>query len=242
MRYKTAVEYRLLKQIISLGIFFLWWILFGIAFPVIGILVSGTMTNLSADISIPIIIFSIIISFIGGGSDFKFFIQNGLSRFNIFLVNLTSITITSLMTSVLVFFLSKISFESLDLSVMIISKGFYYNDNLFVNILLLFVLFFFCSSLGLLIGTLNDMLTGLKKIIVLLLAMSIPIVAAILIQLGGKKVQMHVIDILKYILGYSEQNTLSSIPLSITLLVLTGIIYALLLVFTQHHEIRHKSV
>ena len=241
MRYKTAVEYRLLKQIISLGIFFLWWILFGIAFPVIGILVSGTMTNLSADISIPIIIFSIIISFIGGGSDFKFFIQNGLSRFNIFLVNLTSITITSLMTSVLVFFLSKISFESLDLSVMIISKGFYYNDNLFVNILLLFVLFFFCSSLGLLIGTLNDMLTGLKNNCITF-GHEHSYCCSNTYSTRRKKVQMHVIDILKYILGYSEQNTLSSIPLSITLLVLTGIIYALLLVFTQHHEIRHKSV
>ncbi|WP_081166012.1 ABC transporter permease [Lactococcus garvieae] len=242
MKYKTAVEYKLLKQVISLGIFFVWWILFGIAFPIIGIWFSGSETGLSADVLFPIIFFSIIISFIGGGADFKFFIQNGLSRFDIFLVNLSTISLTSFITSILVFSLSKISFSSLDLSTMITSKGFYYNDNPLLNILLLFMVIFFFSSFGLLVGTFNDMFTGLKKIIILLLAMALPIIIATLIQLGGDSAKIHFANFLKYILGYSNnQSTLSSVPFMLTLFFFSALCFSILFVLNHYHEVRHKS-
>ncbi|MCT0054863.1 ABC transporter permease, partial [Lactococcus lactis subsp. lactis] len=42
MKFQVATRYILIHQLISLGIFFIWWILFGILFPVFGLYVSGS--------------------------------------------------------------------------------------------------------------------------------------------------------------------------------------------------------
>ncbi|ARE20183.1 hypothetical protein [Lactococcus lactis] len=84
MKFQVATRYILIHQLISLGIFFIWWILFGILFPVFGLYVSGSTEPVSSDVLIPIVFFSIIISFLSMNSDFKFFIQCGLKRFSIF--------------------------------------------------------------------------------------------------------------------------------------------------------------
>ncbi|MCT1184174.1 ABC transporter permease, partial [Lactococcus lactis] len=75
MKFQVATRYILIHQLISLGIFFIWWILFGILFPVFGLYVSGSNDPVSSDVLIPIVFFSIIISFLSMNSDFKFFIQ-----------------------------------------------------------------------------------------------------------------------------------------------------------------------
>ncbi|WEV60441.1 ABC transporter permease [Streptococcaceae bacterium ESL0729] len=241
MKYETAVKYTLIKKEISLGIFFIWWFFMGIVLPMIGILISGTTETISTDISFPVVIFSAIVLAIGSGEDFKFFIQNGLSRTNIFLVNLTSILLTSFVSSVLVLLVSSISIKNLDVSAIVMSNEFYTNNNLALNLLLMFTIIVFFSAMGLLVGTLNDMLTGIKKIIALLLAMSIPTLIVIAIQLSGKVVQKHIVEFLKYILGYSNKDMLVSTHLSITLLILTGLIFIIIFILTKNHEIRRKN-
>ncbi|MBB5888335.1 ABC transporter permease [Lactovum miscens] len=240
MKFKTAVEYRLLRQVISLGIFFAWWFLFGIIFPVVGLLLAGGNEKVSSDVLIPIMIFSVIISFIGMYSDFKFFIQNGMNRFNIFLVNVSVVIMTSIGTSIIVFLLSKVSIKNFDLTVFLTSV--YSSKNPFVNILLIFTLLLFLSSLGLLLGTFNDMFTGVKKIVILLLAMSIPVIVATIVQLGGEAARNYWINLLKDIVGYSNKNGFSLIPLFITLFVCSALCIILFYVLNSLHEIRHKGV
>lgn len=240
MKYRTAAKYKLLKQATTLGIFFIWWSIFGIAFPLIGILISGSNVSASSDIVMPIIIFSIIVSFIDGASDFKFFIQNGLSRVNIFVVNLSTTICTSFITAILIYLLSKISYKDLDLSLLLLSKDLYLSSSHWLNILLLSTVILFFSAIGLLFGTLNDMLVGFKKIITLLLIMSIPVVTAILIQLGGDKAMTTFGNVIKLMVGYKD-GTLHSPSLIISLFVLTSIFFGILFILNNFREIQRKG-
>ncbi|MCT1184242.1 ABC transporter permease, partial [Lactococcus lactis] len=130
----------------------------------------------------------------------------GLKRFSIFIVNLSAIAISSLLSSIIALLLSKISIDKFNLTIFLISKDAYHSDNFLLSLLLVFILLFFFSSLGLVLGTFNDIFSGFKKIIILLLVMSIPIVLSILIQLGNSAMKNKWFNFLKSIIGYSREK------------------------------------
>lgn len=84
MKFKTALQYRVIYQVRSLAIYFGFYALFGILFPLIGLLFSNDVNTVSSDAVIPCLVFMGILSFLGVNTDFKLFIQNGLSRWTIF--------------------------------------------------------------------------------------------------------------------------------------------------------------
>ncbi|MCT1184239.1 ABC transporter permease, partial [Lactococcus lactis] len=130
----------------------------------------------------------------------------GLKRFSIFIVNLSAIAISSLLSSIIALLLSKLSIDKFNLTIFLISKDAYHSDNFLLSLLLVFILLFFFSSLGLVLGTFNDIFSGFKKIIILLLVMSIPIVLSILIQLGNSAMKNKWFNFLKSIIGYSREK------------------------------------
>ncbi|KSU02527.1 MULTISPECIES: ABC transporter permease [Lactococcus] len=242
MKFQVATRYILIHQLISLGIFFIWWILFGILFPVFGLYFSGSSDPVSSDVLIPIVFFSIIISFLSMNSDFKFFIQCGLKRFSIFIVNLSAIAISSLLSSIIALLLSKISVDKFNLTIFLISKDAYHSDNFLLSLLLVFILLFFFSSLGLVLGTFNDIFSGFKKIIILLLVMSIPIVLSILIQLGNSAMKNKWFNFLKSIIGYSREKGFSPLPFITTLFIGSIVLLFLFYFMNRSHEVRRKGV
>ena len=108
MKFKTALRYRVIYQVRSLAIYFGFYALFGILFPLIGLLFSNDVNTVSSDAVIPCLVFMGILSFLGVNTDFKLFIQNGLSRWTIFLVNFVSNAILSLVGSLAVLVLIKV--------------------------------------------------------------------------------------------------------------------------------------
>lgn len=84
MKFKTALQYRVIYQVRSLAIYFGFYALFGILFPLIGLLFSNDVNTVSSDAVIPLSGFYGDTIILGVNTDFKLFIQNGLSRWTIF--------------------------------------------------------------------------------------------------------------------------------------------------------------
>ena len=241
MKYKTAIVYQLKKQLIFLAIFFAWWIVLGVIFPSIGVLVGGSDEVVSTDILAPMMGFSVIISFIATNTNFNFFIQNGLRRINIFLVNLLTMLLTSVCMAIAVYLFVKIPLSRLQFTAFLLSKNIYYSEHMLVNILLLFVVLFFLSAIGLLLGTFNDMFKGIKKIIILLIVMSVPIIGSIIIQLSGTAVQRGSLRLLGRLIGFSSVNGFVAAPFIVTFLVCAAICLVLFFFLNQHHEVSRKG-
>ena len=83
MKFKTALQYRVIYQVRSLAIYFGFYALFGILFPLIGLLFSNDVNTVSSDAVIPCLVLWGYYHF-RVNTDFKLFIQNGLSRWTIF--------------------------------------------------------------------------------------------------------------------------------------------------------------
>lgn len=237
----AAIRYRLLKQATLLSIFFVWWGIFGFVLPLIALLITKAPGGTSADITIPLLIFTVIASFTGIYSDFKFFIQTGMNRQNIFLVNLVTTVITSLGTGLLMTLISQISLKKLDLSLILTSDGFYDHENIIIYFILNFSILLVFSTMGLLLGTFNDMFSGVKKIIILLSVMSVPIILSITMQLAPLDVQLKWRDFIKAFIGYSRETGFSALPIIGTLLVVSIFFFTLFYILNRSHQIRRRG-
>ena len=69
MKFKTALQYRVIYQVRSLAIYFGFYALFGILFPLIGLLFSNDVNTVSSDAVIPCLVFMGILSFLGVNTD-----------------------------------------------------------------------------------------------------------------------------------------------------------------------------
>ena len=239
MKDKAAIAYLLKKQFTFLAIFFIWWIVMGVILPSIGLLVEGS--TVSTDVLMPMMGFAVIIAFMSTNSDFNLFIQIGMRRLHIFLVNMITSILMSASIAIVVYLFSKITLNRLHLTAFLISKHVYYSEHIFVNILLLFIVMFFLSSIGLLLGTFNDMFKGIKKIIIILLVMSIPAIVSLVIQLSGDKVQGQSLHLLGRLIGFSSNTGFVIAPLMGTILICTGVCLVLMYFLNQHHEVSRKG-
>lgn len=65
MKFKTALQYRVMYQVRSLAIYFGVYALVGILFPLVGLLFSNDVNTVSSDAVIPCLVFMGILSFLG---------------------------------------------------------------------------------------------------------------------------------------------------------------------------------
>lgn len=237
MKYKAAIKYKILNQFTHLGIFFIWWLSFGFFLPIIASVFFGSDNRIGQHQSIffPILIFSFVISTMDGSTDFKFFIQNGLSRLNIFLVNLTSTIIVSITSAIIVYFISKISLYKLDFSLIILDKNLYYSDNALLNVVLIGAITLLICTLGIITGVINDMFTRNEKIVILVSIMGI---SAIIILLLKNMPTEKLTNYLNYILGYSEKTGFYSLSLIITLSTMSTLIFLIIFILTKFRGVR----
>ena len=233
MKFKTALRYRVIYQVRSLAIYFGFYALFGILFPLIGLLFSNDVNTVSSDAVIPCLVFMGILSFLGVNTDFKLFIQNGLSRWTIFLVNFVSNAILSLVGSLAVLVLIKVfsgNFIShFQLSMKLIDV--YAQGNFFMSWLLFFILLMLSGSLGLLAGVFNDRIDGVKKLIVLL---------GTIAQLGGAPMRLRMLHILQTMVGY-QSTGFTVLPLLLTISCFVGINLGLAYLLNKHREIKRVN-
>ncbi|MEG0254996.1 hypothetical protein, partial [Vagococcus sp.] len=158
MKLSTAIKYKFKYQMKSVAFFFGYFLLFAVVFPLIGMIFAGTDTTVNSDTLFASMVFMVIIAFIGINTDFKLFIQNGMSRNNIFLASLITNSILSFIFTIILlainFFGNSLLLSNLKLTLFITR---YYSTN---NFLLLFILLLFASSIGSLFGIFNDRVTG----------------------------------------------------------------------------------
>ncbi|MDU2463755.1 MAG: hypothetical protein E7D10_00320 [Enterococcus faecalis] len=242
MKFKTALRYRVIYQVRSLAIYFGFYALFGILFPLIGLLFSNDVNTVSSDAVIPCLVFMGILSFLGMNTDFKLFIQNGLSRWTIFLVNFVSNAILSLVGSLAVLVLIKVfsgNFIShFQLSMKLIDV--YAQGDFFMSWLLFFILLMLSGSLGLLAGVFNDRIDGVKKLIVLLLLLMIPILLGTIAQLGGAPMRLRMLHVLQAMVGY-QSTGFTVLPLLLTISCFVGINLGLAYLLNKHREIKRVN-
>ena len=113
MKLKTAITYRLTYQTRSLLIYMAYFTVFACLMPLLAIFLSDTTEIVHSDIIFSAICFMFILALIGINSDFKLFIQNGLSRQNIFLANIWTNALISVGFSGLLVLIQKCLFSKL---------------------------------------------------------------------------------------------------------------------------------
>ncbi len=239
MKLSTAFSYRMKYQMKSLAFFFSYFTFFAILFPIIGILFAGTDTTVNSDAMFASSIFIFIIAYIGVSSDFKLFIQNGMSRSNIFLSYLISnVTISAFLASVLIVFkLIANDFFTQKLNITLFFADAYAQDNHWKSLLFLFLFFLFSASLASVVGTFIDRVTGFKRLVVIATVIIVPFVIGLLLQMGGPNFRSSVFSFLKKILGISATG-LDILPVAITLLVLITLFSIITYLLNYNREIR----
>ena len=238
----TAVKYRLSYQFKSLLYFFGYLAFFSILFPVIGILASGSAESIRSDILFASVIYFWVIAFVGAASDFKLFIQNSVSRFTIFWSNIISTLIISVITSVILRLIVK-TLDGLvikNLSVSLKLVDIYTNGHTVTSLTFLTVLLIFASTLGSLAGTFNDRFSNTVKILVILGLIMVPSVIGISLNLLGAEIRLHLLNMLKFIVGYSKDG-MNVLPILLTLLVLIGMNSLLTFLLNRKREIKRVN-
>jgi hypothetical protein len=239
MKFKAGLMYRTIRQSTSIGIFFIWWFVFGVILPLLGTFLASGDVHINTDGLISVMIFSLISAFMGVRTDFKYFIQMGVSRLNIFFINVGSILLVSLGLSIITFLASKISTSQFSINLPLLDKDIY-NTHGFMSIFLIFMLIFFMGSLGLTFGTFNVMFQGVKKIVAMLIIMTIPTCLLIWLKLGGKVAEVKATDFFKKMVGYSNGN-FSLTPMLTSLLIMSILVIGAFYLLNSRHQLSKGS-
>lgn len=235
MKLSTAFTYRLKYQFKSLGFFFGFFCLFAIVFPLVGMLIAGTTTQVNSDALFASFVFIFIIALFGVGSDFKLFIQNGMSRNNIYLSYLISnATISALLAGILIVFkLITNNLLTQNFRITLFLSDLYSGNNYWSGFLFLFLFFFFAASLASVVGIFNDRVTGYKKMVILATLVIIPIIFGLILQLGGNSFRISVLNFFKTILGITSEG-FNILPISLTLTI--SILTLSIITFLMNHK------
>ncbi|MEQ7219793.1 hypothetical protein ACODG4_10995 [Vagococcus fluvialis] len=242
MKLSTAFSYRLKYQMKSISFFFGYFIFFSILFPLISILISGTDVTIRSDAMFTSFVFVFVIALFGVSTDFKLFIQNGMSRNNIFISYLISNTTISAFLAVFLIVFKLIANNLLVnyLKITLFLSDIYVGDNYWQSFLFLFLFFLFGASLSSLIGTFHDRVSGYKKIVTIATVIIVPLVLGIILQLGGPVLKSHFFNFLKTIIGITETG-LTITPVYITLFVLIFIFSVVTYLMNYKREIRRVN-
>lgn len=224
MKLKTAMIYRLRYQLKSLSIFYLYLILFAIIIPGLVTYAAGGHVSGQSDLTIPGFVFALILANIGIRTDFKFFIQNGMNRFNIFLSNIFSNFVVSnvIAITMLVFYnLMKVFHLNFQEFRLLLLEQYLPKPSV-LSYILLVVIIFLGATLGVLLGLFLDRFSSANRLVIGAGVIMLPILIFTLIGSLSDHARNQLLTTLCHILGLTEHG-LKVIPLVITLLVLIGI-------------------
>lgn len=240
MKFRAAFLYRLKHQLLALSAFLALFTLLGIILPLIGIfLVSDFSRMVNSDGIIECMIYMVFLSYIGMNSDFKLFIQNGVSRvhllFTHILTNVIISVIFSLVMLLLVKFLNSSVITHLKWDIFLFHL--YSQSNFFMDWFFFSLLLILPSSIGLLLSTLNGRLSQTVKFIGLLVLLILPIPISTFMQLSGTGFQTNIVRVLQKMIGYqSGEFSLPPILLTLTTTILFTLMITYLL--NRRREIR----
>lgn len=243
MKLSTAINYRFKYQMKSGAFFFGYFLLFSVGFPLIALLFSNSDTvEVNSDALFASMIFMIILAFIGVSSDFKLFIQNGMSRVNIFLSSIISNFILALCLSAAVFIVKSITNLSLgaNFKLTVFFVDMYTKDNSLTGFLLMIVFFLFASAIGSLGGTFNDRVTGFLKLFCLATLVMVPALLGLLFNLSSQEFKISIFKFFKAILGLDPSGN-KPLSLAITLLLVYLVLSIITYLMNMHREIKRVN-
>ncbi|MBO1300962.1 MULTISPECIES: hypothetical protein [unclassified Enterococcus] len=244
MKFRAAFLYRLKHQFLSLSAFLALFILLGIILPLIGIfLLSDFSRMVHSDGIIECMIYMFFLSYIGMNSDFKLFIQNGVSRVHILfthiLTNVILAVVFSLIMLLLIMLLNSNLIVQLKWDVFLFSlysRGDFLIDWFFFSLLLILP-----GSIGLFLSSLNSRLSRSIKFIVLLVLLLLPIPISTFMQSSSSAFQTNTLDMLQKMIGYQYgEYSLSPVLLTLTATILFTLLLTYLL--NRRREIKILNV
>ncbi|MCH4169219.1 MAG: hypothetical protein LKF42_08195 [Streptococcaceae bacterium] len=248
MKLKATIFYRLKYQLISLGIYYLFFLGFSFVLPGIAIffISKGAINDeamVQSDLLLPAAIFAMILAIIGARSDFKVCIQNGVNRLNIFLGNLISNFIVSNVIVISIFLfkgiidlLSKKYFEC---SIVIVDQ--YAPTNLIERYLLTLVIIFMVSSLGLLIGIFFDRFSNLVRLLIGAAVVLTPFLLGTIYSSLSSSARYQVLASIKNSIGLGANGHLKVMSLIITILIITLINIVITYLLNHKRELQRLS-
>ena len=239
MKLSAAVSYRFKYQIKALAFYFSYFFVLAIVFPLIGIFFAGSSTVVSTDALFSSFIFICILSFIGVSTDFKLFIQNGMSRNNIFLSSLISNASMSFFLAGILIVFKSITNDLLikSLRVSLFFSDIYTKDNGWQAFIFLFLFFLLGCSVASAFGTFNDRVQGFKKLAILATLVIIPILFGLVLQIAGPTFKNSVWTFVKNALGITS-NGLNVFSVIITMIVLILILSIITFLMNYKREIK----
>lgn len=245
MKLTTALKYRLKYIAISGSIYFGFFVAFAIIFPLLGVIaIGGSQEEVFSDLLFSPLIYGFIMAFIGVNSDFKLFIQNGVSRKTIFITNIISNLIQSFGLAAICLLLKKIVdslplFENFTLSTFFLDV--YSDGNLFKTLFIFTWILFFGTSIALLAGTFNDRVQGMKKIVIILLLIMIPTGLLTLFPIAsGTMLSPWVETFVKLAFGF-QNGAFHLLPVTISLLVGMIICLGITYLLNVRREVRRLN-
>lgn len=241
MKLKTAITYRMNYQLRSLVIYLGFFILFGMGFPLIAMLLSNTNETIASEVAGSGFIYMIILGAIGAHIDFKWFMQNGVSRFHIFLAScLTNLAISALLSLILLIaqlIVNHPLIQGFELSNVLAQV---YGLHYFATFLFTTLLLFLAASLGTLIGLINASLPKVTQLIIALFLLMIPIISQVLIQILGSRFRTELFAFLKQIIGYSSHG-MKVFPLVATFLVISALFVGIAYLLNRRRELSRAN-
>ena len=242
MKLKTAMTYRFIYQLKSLGIFYLYFVLFTLIFPAMALFVAGGTLSSQSDLMFPAIIFAFIVALIGIQTDFKFFIQNAMNRLHILLTNiLTNFVISNIIALTMLLFyqvFKSIALANFHYMFLLIDQynpkqpGFYY------GFLLAFI--FFATTLGALCGLFFDRFSTVVRLIIGAGVILLPFLFGTIFTSLSHAARQEVVTALGHLIGISDKG-LNAAPLLMTILVLTVINIIIIYLMNHRRELRRIS-
>ena len=239
MKLKAALQYRMIYQLKSLGIFYLYFIGFAVVLPGLAMFFSNTSATAESELTLSALIFAIILSVIGIRSDFKLFIQNGLNRLHIFVSNLISnfVIANVIVLAMAAFRLIFKTFFSDHFDYQFMILDFYQPKTLFSQYLLLFLIIFWGMALGLVIGLFLDRFSFIVRLLIGGGVLLFPILFGTVFTTLSEAGKDNVLTNLAHTLGITE-NGLKAGPLMLTLFILICVNLVLAYLMNRRRELQ----
>lgn len=239
IKLKAALQYRLRYQLKYLGVFYLYFIFFAVIMAGIAIFLFNGTDSAQSELTLPALIFAIILSVIGIHSDFKLFLQNGMNRWHIFISNvMTNFVMSHVIVLTMVFFrLMLKTFLSHHFDYMFIILDLYQPKTLLSQYLLLFLVIFWGMVLGLVVGLFFDCFSFVTRLLIGAGIILLPFLFGTVFTTLSAASQHQVLANLAHILGLSNDG-LNVIPLMTTLFILIFVNLILSYFMNRHRELQ----
>lgn len=242
MKVKTAISYKLSGDVRSFLIYLGFFGLFAFVFPTIGLVFNPNINRINSDLMIPAMIYLMIISMVSNTRDFKLFIQCGMSRLHIFLVNIVASLISSMGVSLVLVGIGHLVNGELINRVVLSSQltDGYTKNNFLSTWLVLTVFMFLACSIGLVMSTINDRFDGYARLAIGAVWLGIPILLTVLFQLLPPAAAKQVAELVAMMLGITKSG-LKVLPLFCTILVCSCLLLTIVFVLNRHREIKRVN-